>query len=297
MARDPNDRNVATGIEKRTITYSVSANEVTTRPCAVRQRERSRPDGRGEDRRGDQEQRERGDCEPGHRPPSGRQEMAVGNHRNKKGSMPRGSARWCSRPSRRPSTRERPGFGDQSVQRERPGEPAEPQGEPAGKQQPADRVLAASSGDHDAQDRNAHVNQQVEDVVALQPSESCGSARVRSTYMSNRVASIRAIEVRPIVHATHRARHHERSELLTSRFSARSSEEGKPAFAFVGGPLCKHAWFLGFPRTTPSLASPQRLHTWAKDAERGGSDGDPDHTKHLPYQSALAVSRWAGCSP
>ena len=166
MARDANDRNVATGIEKRTITNSVSANEVNHPPRAlsasvngrvqmavakivvvttIKTSEAAANQATGlhrDDRR-----------------------WPSGNHRNKKGSNAIGYRRDGVRdPAEDPSTRERPGIRDQSVQRERPGEPAEPQGEPAGEQQPADRVLATSSGDHDAQHGNAHVDQQVEDV-------------------------------------------------------------------------------------------------------------------------------------
>ena len=62
----------------------------------------------------------------------------------------------------------------------------------------------------------------------LHPSETCGSVTVRSTYIRMRVATIKPIDVSPMVHATHRARHHEMSVLLTPRFSARRRAEGKP---------------------------------------------------------------------
>ena len=228
MARDPNDRNVATGIEKRTITYSVSANEVNHPPRAlsasvngrvqmavakivvvttIKTSEAAANQATGlhrDDRR-----------------------WPSGNHRNKKGSnaMGIGETVFATQPKIRPPGSV-PGSAIRACNANARENPPSPRANPpASSSQPIafSRRRAAitmpSTG-------TPMLTSRSKTLIALQPSESCGSARLRSTYMSNRVATISTIEVRPIVHATHRAVH-QRPSFSTGLILRATAAEGK----------------------------------------------------------------------
>ena len=179
MARDANDRNVAIGIEKRTITKSVSANEVSQPPRAlsasvngrvqmavakivvvttIKASEAAANQATGlhrDDRR-----------------------WPSGNHRNKKGSNAIGYRRDGVRdPAEDPSTRERPGIRDQSVQRVARENPPSPRANPPASSSQPIGFSRTSSRDHEADHGNADVDQQVEDVDRAPTIGSLAGAR------------------------------------------------------------------------------------------------------------------------
>src|SRR5438034_2889535 len=65
-------------------------------------------------------------------------------------------------PREEPPIGKRARIGQQRMERVSPREAGESQGERRDEQEPADRVLSASGGDHDAQDRYPGVDQDVE---------------------------------------------------------------------------------------------------------------------------------------